>query len=31
MQDKPLVFGYWKMRGKGHILRMVLEYCHLPY
>ena len=26
-----MVLGYWKMRGKGHIARMLLEYLHIEY
>ena len=31
MENKPLVLAFWKVRGKGHIVRMVLEYLHIPY
>lgn len=26
-----LVFGYWALRGKAHMIRLVMEYLNIPY
>jgi hypothetical protein len=31
MENPPIVIGYWKVKGKGHVLRMLLEYLYIPY
>ena len=31
MESEVLLLGTWELRGKGHILRMVMEYLHIPY
>ena len=29
--ETPLVLGYWAIRGLGERIRLLLEYCGLPY
>ncbi len=30
-QTKPLILGYWNVRGRGGVLRNLLHYCEVPY
>jgi glutathione S-transferase len=29
--NNSLVFGYWALRGKAHMIRLVMEYLRIPY
>jgi len=31
MDSKPLIFGYWNVRGRGGVVRNLLNYCEVPY
>ena len=30
-KKKPILLGYWKIRGLAHPIRYLLEYCEHPY
>ena len=30
-KNKPILLGYWKIRGLAHPIRYLLEYCEHPY
>lgn len=29
--DSKLLFGYWALRGKVHVIRLMMEYLEIPY
>jgi len=31
MTTKPIILGYWAIRGRAGVLRNLLDYCKLPY
>lgn len=31
MAEQKVVLGYWGIRGRGNVSRLLLEYCGVPY
>lgn len=31
MEDQGPIIGYWKIRGRGEILKLIMEFGKKPY
>ena len=30
-ESTKVIFGYWALRGKAHIIRLIMEHLNIPY